>query len=306
MIDEYVSQEELRRLLSMLVVVVGAIMIFVLFAFIVVPGLRNANKPLPTPAVSPPQGETGWLDPTDYPPAKGYELPPVDPKTVLTASPALVSRGETLFKQNCTSCHGAGGRGDGPAALGLDPSPRNLTRAEGWRNGYKLTQIYRTLTEGIAGTAMAAYDFIRAKDRMALVHYVQSLGAFSHGTDDKAAVDTLAKQFASAGEVVPNKIPVSMAMEKLEEEFTAPRPVDLTAGRRGREPAQTILDWAILDEIRAAQTLASAPWWRESPVALAKAIVSGAPGNGFSVSVATLRPDEWWTLHARLMRAVRR
>ena len=41
MIEKYVNEEELKRLLSTLVVVLGALMIAVLFASIIVPGLRS-------------------------------------------------------------------------------------------------------------------------------------------------------------------------------------------------------------------------------------------------------------------------
>jgi mono/diheme cytochrome c family protein len=304
-IDRYVNPEELRRLLSTLLAVVGAIMIFSLFALIVVPGLRNANKPLPAPPVSPPQGETGWLDPTEYPPARGYELPPVDPETVLTASAELLNRGEALFRQNCASCHGGGGLGNGPASAGLRPSPRNFTRAEGWKNGYQLTGIYKTLSEGIAGSAMAAYDFMRAKDRMALAHYVRSLGAFPHGPEDKEATDTLKRQFASAGEVVPNRIPVSMAMERLEAEFTPAPPLAVPAGGDDGHDG-TLLERVIVDRARAAQTLALAPSWAESIASLARAVVPGVPGNGFSVCVATLSPAEWQVLREELTHVMTR
>ena len=59
---------------------------------------------------------------------------------------------------------------------------------------------------------VGAYEYLPAKDRMALVHYVQSLGAFPHG-DSPAALEAFGKQFATAGERVPNKIPVSLAEE---------------------------------------------------------------------------------------------
>jgi mono/diheme cytochrome c family protein len=36
--------------------------------------------------------------------------------------------GRALFQDNCVVCHGAGGRGDGPAAAGLDRQPADLTR----------------------------------------------------------------------------------------------------------------------------------------------------------------------------------
>ncbi|MDZ7379145.1 MAG: c-type cytochrome, partial [candidate division KSB1 bacterium] len=40
---------------------------------------------------------------------------------------ATVATGETLFRTHCTVCHGLDGRGDGPAAAGLNPRPADLT-----------------------------------------------------------------------------------------------------------------------------------------------------------------------------------
>lgn len=40
---------------------------------------------------------------------------------------ASLGRGETLYRQNCTSCHGAEGRGDGPAFQALRIPPADLT-----------------------------------------------------------------------------------------------------------------------------------------------------------------------------------
>lgn len=302
MIEQYVSPEELRRLVSTYLVAIGAITIFALFALIVVPGLRNANKPPAAPAVVGPEGETGWLDPTEYPPERGYVLPPVDPKTVMTANPELLSRGKTLFERNCTPCHGPTGEGNGPAAVTLNPRPRNFTQPNGWTNGYRLTEIYKTLTEGIKGTGMASYDYLGARDRMALDHYVQSLGAFPHSPDDPAALDALAKRFASAGEKVPNKIPVSMAMAKLEAEYVAAAP--LSARTRAADDAGAqLFARTIVNNARAARTLAGSASWRQSAAALAAVVVPGTPANGFAVSVATLSPEQWRMLYEALLTA---
>lgn len=35
--------------------------------------------------------------------------------------------GNDLFHKNCSSCHGNAGKGDGPAAIALNPRPRDLT-----------------------------------------------------------------------------------------------------------------------------------------------------------------------------------
>jgi len=304
-IEEYVGREEQKRLLSTLLVVVLAITVAILFAFIVVPGLRNANAPLAGPPVAPPQGETGWLDPTEYPPQRGYVIPPVDPATVMTATPKLLTRGNELFSHNCVSCHGAGGHGDGPASKGMVPAPRDFTRPDAWVNGSLIEGIFKTLKEGIAGSSMASWDYLAATDRMALVHFVQSLGVFPHGPEDPAALAAFARQFASSSERVPNRIPVSLAMRRLEAEETAVLPLapaGETAAGRGPE----LLREAVVEGRRAAETLARAPGWRASPAALAAAVVPGAPGNGFAVGLATLGAGDWETLHRELLRVASR
>ena len=41
-------------------------------------------------------------------------------------NPESLAIGERVYTEACTSCHGVQGRGDGPAAAGLDPPPANL------------------------------------------------------------------------------------------------------------------------------------------------------------------------------------
>ncbi len=45
--------------------------------------------------------------------------------------PASVKRGEALFETNCSDCHGANGRGDGPMGKSLHPKPSDLVRSSG-------------------------------------------------------------------------------------------------------------------------------------------------------------------------------
>ena len=300
MIDRYVDTEELRRLAASLVVVLGALMIFVLFAFIVVPGLRNANKPMTSPSGSPQIGETGWLDPTEFPPQKSYEIPPVDPETVLVANSELLERGEELYVKSCAQCHGETGQGDGPASTGLMPQPRNFAEADGWKNGYQLPDLFKTLSEGIEGASMASFSFLRKTDRMALAHHVQSLTTFPREPVDEKVLQALSEEIASKGETVPNKIPVSMAMASLEEEFTAPTSPVLPAAD-DKSPHAELLRRAFNDPERAALTLAGISRWRDDIEVLSQVLTSGAPENGFSISVAVLPPEEWQALQAALM-----
>ncbi len=299
MIEKYVNAEELKRLLSSLIVVVGALSIAALFASILVPGLRNANKPAAPMPVNPVVGEPGWLDPTEFPPEKGKVIPPVDPKTLLVSSPELLARGKDLFGRNCLPCHGETGRGDGPAAATLNPRPRNLTVPQGWKNGADLPSIYKTVTEGISRTPMNSFDYLPKRDRMALAHYVQSLGTFPHGTGSQEAVEALSKSLAAAGEKTPNKIPVSAAIAKLEQEFSAAAPLSIPL--EDQSPGAEIVRRVVVDPARAAQTLSLSESWRSGVKELVSSILPGAPGNGFSVSSATLDAAEWQALHAELI-----
>jgi mono/diheme cytochrome c family protein len=302
MIEKYVDAEELMRLLSILGIILGCLIIAALFASIVVSGLRNANKPETPTAIAPVVGEAGWLDPTEFPPQKGVVIPPVDPKTLIGATPELLSKGKTLFEANCASCHGSSGRGDGPAASTMKPRPRNLASSGGWINGYGLPGVFKTLSEGIRGTSMAPFDYLSKKDRMAMAHYVQSLSSFEK-QENPQAIAALSNELGSAGEKIPNKIPVGMAMGKLEGEFAgAP---SLAVDAKDSSPGAQILRRMIVDPSRAAQTLAQTQFWRTSVRDLASAILLDLPGNGFSVSAATLSPSEWQLFHSELRNRIK-
>ena len=222
-LNDYLSHDELTRLASALLVVLGFIAIAAFFGFTVVPGLRYQAHTTDS-SVQAVQGETGWLDPTDYPAMAREVIPPIDPKTVMTPNPALLARGKAIYTQTCATCHGPEGKGDGPGGTGLNPKPRIFTAGTAWKNGTRLEDIYKTLDEGIKGSSMVSYNYLSKKDRMALAHVVQSLGAFDHGVSDPKAIASLEKLFASAGEVIPNRIPVGRAVDVLAREYAEAHP----------------------------------------------------------------------------------
>jgi len=300
MIEKYVDQEELKRLLTHMVAILTVLMIGTFFATVVIPGLRNTNKPESQTPVSPVVGEPGWLNPAEYPPERGKEIPPVDPQTLINVSPELLARGKELFSANCVQCHGESGHGDGPGAQTLNPPPRNFTIPDGWVNGYDMPSIYKTLTEGIEGSSMSAFDFLSRKDRMALVHYVRSFGTFPSKTGSPEAMAGLIKELTRAGEVTPNKIPVSMAMEKIASEYHDPAPFIIDTEDSSEE--EQLLRHMIVDENRAARTLSDSDLWRSGLKECAASLAAGAPENGFSSEVATLNTSEWKTLYAAILK----
>jgi hypothetical protein len=98
MIERYLDTEELKRLLSVLVVVVGCLIIAALFGSRIIPGLRNANRPEKPTAIEPVVGESGWLNPEEFPPQRGGVIAPVDPKTLMEPSATLWSGGKRFSK----------------------------------------------------------------------------------------------------------------------------------------------------------------------------------------------------------------
>src|SRR5262245_21539937 len=89
--------------------------------------------------------------------------------------PPDVRRGEALYTAHCATCHGAEGRGDGPAAKGLAPPPANFHDRDRMarRSVYGL---YSSITLGVSGTGMASFGSRSEDDRWALAFYVANLG----------------------------------------------------------------------------------------------------------------------------------
>ncbi len=86
-----------------------------------------------------------------------------------------LTHGKTLYAESCAGCHGAAGRGDGPAAAGLSPAPTDFTDAT--RNAQRSAYgLYNTITLGVGGTGMTGYAELSDDDRWAMAYYVASLG----------------------------------------------------------------------------------------------------------------------------------
>ncbi|MDO8546721.1 MAG: c-type cytochrome [Nitrospirales bacterium] len=93
----------------------------------------------------------------------------------------VVVRGRTVYREQCVSCHGVQGDGRGEAAASLSPLPQNFTtgvyKFRSTMSGQLPTDddLFRTITIGIAGTAMDRYAALPEQDRRALVAYLKSL-----------------------------------------------------------------------------------------------------------------------------------
>lgn len=69
-----------------------------------------------------------------------------------------IARGEPIYRENCTACHGAEGYGDGPAAAALTIKPANLTGEHLFHHGEGT--LFWWVSNGIAGTPMPGFGSI--------------------------------------------------------------------------------------------------------------------------------------------------
>ena len=91
--------------------------------------------------------------------------------------------GRDVYARQCAGCHGTTGDGKGPAAVHLNPPPRD------YRNGIfkfastprgskpRRDDLRRIVIYGAKGTSMPAFRFLPEEEREAVIDYVQTLSA---------------------------------------------------------------------------------------------------------------------------------
>ncbi len=84
---------------------------------------------------------------------------------------ASLDRGKQVFMTNCTSCHGATAKGDGPVGANLNPKPTNLTIMAG---NHPDGDFEWKIANGRGG--MPAWKkILHENQRWDLVNYIQAL-----------------------------------------------------------------------------------------------------------------------------------
>ena len=99
---------------------------------------------------------------------------------------ASLAQGAAIYLRRCSFCHGLLGDGNGPAADFLDPRPRDFTLGT---FKFRTTQsgelprdedLFRTVSRGLSGTAMQAFDSdlikngLSENERWAVIDYIKS------------------------------------------------------------------------------------------------------------------------------------
>tara|TARA_R110002124_G_scaffold63207_2_gene172531 strand:- start:607 stop:1407 length:801 start_codon:yes stop_codon:yes gene_type:complete len=88
----------------------------------------------------------------------------------------LLSKDATfsLFENNCASCHGLSGQGNGILASGLEPAPTDFTDKKRAENR-SLLGLFDAISNGLDDTAMPAFTQLKEQQKWSLAFYVGSL-----------------------------------------------------------------------------------------------------------------------------------
>jgi high-affinity iron transporter len=122
--------------------------------------------------------------------AVAAKLPPVQVRTLhvrflgslgaagamdMPTAPLDTAIGHRLYAQNCSSCHGIVGAGDGPAGQGSDPKPPPIGVVKETAD-LTPTLAFNVITVGVRGTTMPAFGSVLSpQDRWNIVNYIYAL-----------------------------------------------------------------------------------------------------------------------------------
>jgi mono/diheme cytochrome c family protein len=104
---------------------------------------------------------------------KARKLPEQNPVAVSSGS---INRGEAIYMQRCTGCHGRKADGHGVNSVDISPRPRNLRNAA-FVDATSDRRLFESITYGIEGTAMPSWiDYgLSQNDVGDIVNYIRSL-----------------------------------------------------------------------------------------------------------------------------------
>lgn len=237
---------------------------------------------------------------------QGTVTPPIDIVKFTTPDPALVEKGKGLYNTNCASCHGETGAGNGVAGAALNPPPRNFVdlNAQQWKNGKKISEMYVTLQEGIAGTGMASFSNISPEDRFAILQYVQSFspGYPRENPEDVAKLDE--KYSLSKGVKTPNQIPLDIAMTlKVLDYDTLKTDIEAISNSikgNDTDPGAIQFMQMVSDPGKALNSLASNMSWMQSTEEFMKFLSVDPINKGFRAESLRTSPDALSQVHQYL------
>jgi mono/diheme cytochrome c family protein len=250
-------------------------------------GFIQANKVKPLDTI-PPAFQ-------DIKQVKGVVQPGIDIASISIPNEQIIAKGKETFTTVCASCHGNDGKGAGPAGVALNPKPRNLASGDGWKNGRKISDIFKTLQEGLPGSAMVAYEFLSIDDRMALIHYIRTL-APDYPTDTPEDLKKLDETYSlSQGKSTPNQIPIEKALSIVSSENSGKVPETdkvIKLIKENKEQAGAKIFCRITSDKKKAIVTLYNSGVLDDFEKFRNSIIASAPLNGFKPSVVMLKNED--------------
>jgi mono/diheme cytochrome c family protein len=90
----------------------------------------------------------------------------------VAADATSIAAGKQIYMSNCLACHGAAGKGDGPAAIACNPRPKDLSdpKIASQTDG----ELFWKITEG--KKPMPSYENLLSEtDRWTVIDYIRTL-----------------------------------------------------------------------------------------------------------------------------------
>lgn len=258
----------------------------------------NRNSISPDLAID----STFWKPTGEIPPGPENNGARIDISALLQPTKEQTARGEQLFKVYCSSCHGLDGKGDGPAAASLNPKPRDFHSTTGWKNGRLLSDMFKTVAEGIPGSAMVSFAAsIPASDRLAIIDYIR----FTFGTfpkDSPEELQAMVKTYnLGKAETPATRVPVDAAMSQIEESVIplvqSTNAISSYIAQHPADEGSQIFKNVVINHQRALTMLANSNFWSKSESDFVMLITADAVENGFDPKVAQLSTQDWQTLY---------
>jgi mono/diheme cytochrome c family protein len=229
-------------------------------------------------------------------------MQPANLAELVKPSSDLINEGQKIFQTVCVSCHGADGKGDGPAAASLNPHPRNFTSKDNWVNGPTLSGIFETLQNGISGSGMVSFDNYSTEQKFALAHYIRSTFVPNPPKVDQDKINDLDQKYnLSKGGKKPGQIPVADAMRIMEQgakpEINKLETTISQIENDSTNAGSKIFDNIAKNKLDALTSLDGNTNWVKDENAFVNIIVNNVNQNGFNEKVFLMSKDDWNTFY---------
>jgi ribosomal protein S20 len=187
----------------------------------------------------------------------------------------------------------------------MNPKPRNFTSVDGWTNGPKLTQMYKTLQEGITTRGMASYATLPPEDRIALIQYIHETFTKTYPKNTEEELKELDKTYSlSTGQKMPNIIPIKTAAEKIIAENQAVtqkvKTISDAVSKNNTDEAAVLLKAVTGNMTKVLTLLAADASWLQNENQLYNLIGANPVSNGFKGRASALTPKEITMLYQYL------